>query len=210
MPLCPLCSTRAAKRFCPAKTARICAVCCGEKREVEIYCPADCVYLKAGRDYESEKHPIDSELEVRSRYFDELWIQRFSHVLDLVSETIVEEWKGSEWLVDDDVIEVLKAVGKTLRTLSSGIYYESAPEGAIRQSLFRALKDRVDWMMQPQEGISESLKLKDAIDAIDFLTLAAQMNSSSRPKSRRYLDWISSIVKSTTSKQERHSGLILP
>ena len=114
-------------------------MCCGEKREVEFFCPAECVYLKAGRDYESEKSPGDPDRDVRWRHFDALWIERFGAVLDLVSATIVEEWQNSEWLVDHDLMAVLKALGKTLQTLSSGIYYESVPEGAVQQSLFRAL-----------------------------------------------------------------------
>ena len=52
---CLLCESRKGKRFCPAKAGQICPVCCGTKREVEIDCPSDCVYLHAGREYESSK-----------------------------------------------------------------------------------------------------------------------------------------------------------
>src|SRR5690242_17610531 len=49
--VCPICHERKAKRFCPAKGAQICAVCCGTKRLVEINCPADCVYLTSARNH---------------------------------------------------------------------------------------------------------------------------------------------------------------
>ena len=39
---CPICEKRPAKRFCPAKGEKICAICCGEGREVTIDCPMDC------------------------------------------------------------------------------------------------------------------------------------------------------------------------
>ena len=42
---CPLCRERKGKRHCPAKDERICSVCCGGKRLVEIDCPRDCAYL---------------------------------------------------------------------------------------------------------------------------------------------------------------------
>jgi len=44
---------------------------------------------------------------------------------------------------------------------------------------------------------------------LDFLTFAAQMNSSVRPKSRRYLDWISEMSGHDLQTQPS-SGLIIP
>src|SRR5271154_4725743 len=56
---CPLCELRKPKRYCPAKAEMICAVCCGEKREVIIDCPSDCSYLIASRRWEREhRKPI--------------------------------------------------------------------------------------------------------------------------------------------------------
>ncbi len=211
MATCPLCSERSAKRFCPAKAERICAICCGAKREVEIYCPSDCVYLRAGRDYESEKRAPDTELQARSKDFTDEWLYRFSPVLDMISRAVVAERQESHWLVDNDVIEVFKSLTATLRTLSSGIYYESLPDGPVRQSLFRRVKPVLDELMAPQEGVGENaLKVQEAVDVMDFLTFAAQMNSSTRPKSRRYLDWIGEMVPASSMTQESPSGLILP
>ena len=53
---CGLCDQRKAKRSCPAKSALICAQCCGEKRILEIDCPETCEYLKAGREWEAEDY----------------------------------------------------------------------------------------------------------------------------------------------------------
>src|SRR5262249_1830046 len=121
MAVCPLCSTRSAKRFCPAKGEKICAICCGAKREVEIYCPSDCTYLRAGREYESEKRAVDTELQARARDFDDAWVYRFTPILDVLTKAVVAERLQSQWLVDNDVIDVFKALGATMRTLSSGI-----------------------------------------------------------------------------------------
>jgi hypothetical protein len=44
---CPRCSSRRAKRHCPALETTICAVCCAEERLVKIPCPADCPHLKS-------------------------------------------------------------------------------------------------------------------------------------------------------------------
>jgi hypothetical protein len=96
-----------------------------------------------------------------------------------------------------------------MKTLSSGIYYESLPEGLTRLSLFRRLKAVLDELMRPDPSSARpTLKVTEAIDVLDFLTIAAQANSSIRPKSRRYLDWITE--KFGDKMQAQTGGIILP
>src|SRR5262245_20255746 len=110
MATCPLCSERAAKRFCPAKDVQICAVCCGTKREVEIDCPSSCSYLKASRSYEADKPVIEPELIANMRKYDNSFVGRHQHVLAALNGAVAEERLSSPWLVDKDVIEVYKAL----------------------------------------------------------------------------------------------------
>ena len=209
MATCPLCSARPGKRYCPAKDDKICAVCCGTKREIEIDCPSSCGYLKASRSYESEKPIPDPEFAAKAGQFDDAFFQRYHSCLDLLTLAILEERTGSAWLVDNDVIEVLKALKATFNTLSSGIYYDALPDGAVRQSLFRRLKETIDSLMQVDPGADRLLlKAFEVGGVLDFLTMIAQANSSERPKSRRYLDFIAE--KYGERLPERPSGLILP
>ena len=208
--MCPLCSERAGKRYCPAKDAQICAVCCGTKREVGIDCPSSCSYLKASRSYEAEKRVPDPELASRVRRFDDSFVRRYNQTLDALSRAVAEERLTSPWLVDNDVIEVYKALTATMKTLSSGIYYESLPEGPVRVSLFRRIKAAVDELMQPDPNVERrTLKVSEAIDVLDFLTFAAEANSSVRPRSRRYLDWISEMA-GLVPQAYQPGGLIIP
>jgi len=210
MARCPLCSDRSGKRFCPAKGAQICAVCCGSKREVEIDCPSSCPHLIAGRTYEAEKRVPDPELANKVEKYSSDFIYRFSPVLDAISRSVVEERLKSPWLVDNDVIEVYRSLSATMKTLSSGIYYETLPEGTVRIALFRRLKVQIDELMQPSPNADRRiLKASEAVDVLDFLTVAAQANSGIRPKSRRYLDWLNSMAGVATPS-EQSSGLILP
>jgi hypothetical protein len=206
---CPLCSNRSAKRYCPAIAEQICAVCCGTKREVEIDCPSSCGYLKASRSYESEKPIPDPEVATRVHDFDAQFFERYHLILDSVTRAIIEEHIESKELVDNDAISVLEALKTTMKTLSSGIYYESLPAGLVRQSLFRRLKDLFDELMQPDpSGLRQALRVTEAVDIIDFITVVAQANSSVRPRSRRYLDWITE--KFGDRLQTQPSGIILP
>lgn len=210
MATCPLCSQRPRKRYCPAKDDRICSVCCGTKREVEIDCPSSCTYLKASRSYESEKPIPDPEVVARVQRFDGRFVEQFHPLLDLLTVAIAEERQSSAWLVDNDVIEVLKALKTTLNTLSSGIYYESLPEGPIRQALFRRLKQILDELMEVDPTVEgRALKLSEATNILDFMTVVAQANSSVRPKSRRYLDWVAEKF-ADRMKPQQSTGLIIP
>ena len=210
MATCPLCSERAGKRYCPAKDQRICTVCCGTKREVEIDCPSSCTYLKASRSYESEKPIPDPEVAAKVRQLDAGFLEEFRPLLDLLMLAIAEERQGSPWLVDNDVIEVLKALKTTLNTLASGIYYESLPEGLIREALFRRLKEIFDQLMQIDPTAERRiLKVSEATNVIDFMTIVAQVNSSVRPKSRRYLDWVAERFEDRM-KLRQPTGLIIP
>jgi hypothetical protein len=184
-------------------------VCCGTKREIEIDCPSTCNYLKASRSYEAEKPTIDPELVAKIRKYDNSFVQRFNFVLMTVNQAVLEERLSSSWLVDRDVIEVYKALAATMRTLSSGIYYESLPEGTVRLSLFRRLKNAFDELMKPDPAAAHSvLKASEAVDVLDFLVFAGQMNSSTRPRTRRYLDWIADTFGYPQAQQS--SGLIIP
>jgi hypothetical protein len=209
MATCPLCSARAGRRYCPAKGTQICAVCCGTKREVEIDCPSSCTYLKASRSYEAEKPIIDNEVLAKMRSYDDTFVERFQHVLAAVNANVAEERSSSPWLVDNDVREVYRALGSTMKTLSSGIYYESLPEGAVRLALFRRLKEVFDELMKPDPASEHRvLKASEAVEVLEFLALVAQLNSSIRPRSRRYLDWIAETFGYSQAQQS--SGLIIP
>jgi hypothetical protein len=177
---------------------------------VEIDCPSSCPHLIAGRSYEAEKRIPDPELAQKVEKYSNDFVYRYAPMLDAISRSVVEERLQSPWLVDNDVAEVYKSLAATMRTLSSGIYYETLPDGPVRISLFRRLKAQVDELMKPSaDADKRSLKVSEAVDVLDFLTFAVQANSSVRPKSRRYLDWLVQM-SGLSPATEQSSGLILP
>ena len=177
---------------------------------MEIDCPSSCIHLKASRSYAAEKQIPDPQLAAKIHKFDKKFLHDFSPILDAVSKSVVEEHLTSPWLVDRDVIEVYKCLHTTMKTLASGIYYESLPDGPVRISLFRRLKALLDERMQPDPSADHGvLKVSEALDVLDFLTFVAQMNSSVRPRSRGYLDWLSTM-SGMPAAPEHSSGLILP
>jgi len=209
MARCPLCSERSAKRFCPAKQTSICAVCCGTKREVEIDCPSSCAYLKTGRSYESETRPLDPDVVARARSFKPNFVSEYGPVLEILGRAVAEERQRSPWIVDLDIMEAYRALSATMKTLSSGIHYETLPEGPARLAIFRQLKTILDSMMSPSDAQERVLRVSEVLEILDFLYLAVAANSSGRPRSRQYLDWLSEMFRVAPSSPE--SGrLIIP
>src|SRR5580658_1825561 len=49
---CAICQTRRPRRSCPGVHGDICAICCGQQREVTVDCPSDCEYLQEARKHE--------------------------------------------------------------------------------------------------------------------------------------------------------------
>ena len=207
MAKCPLCSQRSGKRFCPAKGVKICPTCCGTKREIEIECPSDCAYLKQGRRYESNQNPIAPATPHRE--FSQQFRHRYASVITTLAQVILEERVGNSSLLDSDVREALEALKATTRTLSAGIYYETLPEsGAAPMSVYRGLKSMIDEMMKPQGPTHDALRASEAPDVVDFIAVSLDLHSGGRPKSRRYLDWLSSVAPAPVKHESGH--LIVP
>lgn len=203
---CPLCGKRPARRSCPAKATLICSVCCGTKREVEIDCPSHCVYLAGGRTWEAgRKNVLSSSSHSR---FSPQFLERHGAVINSLAKVIVRERHKAPTLVDRDVNSVIEALATTLRTLESGLYYETRPAGSLAAtSLFQQMKEALDEWMHPRSGESV-LRVSDAKAVLEFLLSTLETHGSDRPKSRRYLDWLESVFGMEVADEGPH--LIVP
>ena len=203
---CPLCERRAARRECPALGRRICSVCCGTKREVEIDCPADCVHLTRGRRWE-EQHPASGSRAPRIDTSGLL--ERHGPPISALVAEIVAERASTPSLVDGDVIAALEALRVTLRTLDAGIYYETRPEGLAAGVLYRRLVGLLNQWMAPGGSGGPVLRTSDAKRVVDFLVSAGEAHAGARRRSRRFLDWMSSLGVPETGGAAP-GGLIIP
>lgn len=193
---CPLCGKRTAARNCPARATKICSVCCGTKREVEIDCPADCGYLAQGRAWEAGRQEPPSRVNT----FGEQFLSRHGATIGAMVQAVIEERAASPALLDSDVMAALAALRATLRTLDSGLYYDTRPEGSLAAaSLYRRLKTLLDDWIRTQSPDSDDprvLKVSEASAILGFLESTGQHHGSDRRRSRRFLDWLGEAVPS--------------
>lgn len=167
------------------------------------------MHLQAGRAYESERKVLDSQLAVRARSFDPRFLEQYGPVLQAVSVGVADERLESPWLVDQDVSQVYTALLATMKTLASGIYYETVPDGPARIGLFRRLKSILDSFITPPDPQFRALRVSEILSILEFLLLSVAMNTSGRPRSRQYLDWVSAIAGRSAPSPES-SRLIIP
>ncbi|HEX4997272.1 MAG TPA: hypothetical protein VFY29_03550 [Terriglobia bacterium] len=142
--------------------------------------------------------------------YDQLFLARYAALIHALSYAAALERKNFPELVDADALETYKALQATMKTLESGIYYESLPEGAARMALFRRLKATLDEVMAPRpEPGYHALRASEAIEVLGFLIFSASLEAGPRPRSRRYLDWVSSHIAPAQTGEEP-SRIVLP
>jgi hypothetical protein len=211
---CVLCDQRKAKRLCPAKNALVCAQCCGEKRILEINCPENCGYLKAGREREAEDYTkrirgMDQVAQGRNKRV----LQDHQDVVGRLEYAIARERLLSRDLGDKDVAQAIDVLLETYRTEDHGVLYEKTSEDLRVESLRRELRGIIESFRNPEgtegKGIvdpkSTRLQLGMAIECLEFIRslVAAYMGDRS---ASGYVDFLARVMP----REETRSSLVLP
>jgi hypothetical protein len=173
---------------------KICAICCGEGREVTIDCPMDCPYLIAAHRWEAEhRKPIAREefpypdIEVPLEFVYERW-----HVVSGMATAILRFQIQNKELTDSSAFDALEALAETYRTLGSGIYYEKPPNAPIARALYGQLGQFLQDFRKEETNRSgfSSLKESDIFRLLVFLLRIAKQETNGRPRSRAFLGFL--------------------
>jgi hypothetical protein len=210
---CPLCEKRKAVRFCPAKGEKICAVCCGTQREVTIDCPVDCSYLVAAHRYEDEHQrsfPADTPLLDVTVPSD--LILTHEQLMSQLALAIARFCASHQAVTDIDVLAAIQALAETFKTLATGIYYERPPDGRLPRELYAALSAFVSEVKQQaaeHAGFS-TLKDSDIFPLLVFLYRMGLLHTNSRPRSRRYIEFLRRQFPEAQELKREESRIIVP
>jgi hypothetical protein len=138
---CPSCGQRKGRRECPALNQRICTICCGTKRLVEIECPETCSHLAAAREHPAAAVKRQQERDVTSLLPSISHLTERQHQLYFLFHNLIARHKpaGFSRLIDDDVAQAAAAVAATIETASRGVVYEHTPASATAKGLAREI-----------------------------------------------------------------------
>lgn len=208
---CLLCESRKGKRFCPAKAGQICPVCCGTKREVEIDCPSECVYLHAGREYESAKLARTTRPPRRTqRLWEPTFLRAHYPLMMRMSHIIMAVRRNAPELADSDVQATFDSLLQTFNTLDKGIYYDFAPERVIQRELYLALKQLLEGPAESRLVAESRPTTSQILDALQFMKELSAEITLPRPKSRAFLDHLEGIALDFVQGQPDEPKLIVP
>jgi hypothetical protein len=147
--VCPLCSTRKAKRACPGVNREICPVCCGTKRLTEIPCPPDCPYLATSRVHPPAvvQRQQQRDLEFLLPRISDLTETQYRLFLLVQALTLQHAKSAIPAPRDADVADAAASVAATLETARKGIIYEhqagSLPAQRLAVEMSRTAADLV-------------------------------------------------------------------
>jgi hypothetical protein len=210
---CPICQKRKAKRFCPAKAASICSVCCGTEREVTLDCPSECPYLIESRRHDFERREFDwSKLPFPDVKVDRAIARDQGPLLSVLPLSISEFARANPSLVDTDVVAALQALAETYRTLTSGIYYEKPPDFGLQRQLYMVLENSIQKFKKDLAGGLGAPGVTDSgvRDTLIFFTQLGARHLNGRPKGRAYLDLLRSESKITPSGAQGSDIIVRP
>jgi len=172
---CPACRDRKPKRSCPALGARICTVCCATKRQVEIDCPSDCVYLSSARAHppavvqRRQERDVSFILPIASELTD----TQYRLLLLFQSATVKHAEAALPKLRDKDIAEAAATAASTLETARKGIIYEHQAVSVPAQRLTSEL-GRVVAALSAQAGSQLARLERDAALALRRLEQGAR------------------------------------
>ncbi len=212
--VCVICEKRKAKRFCPAKSAMICAICCGQEREVTIDCPSDCPHLIASREHYEKRLPSDWDtIPFAERRISRSVLAGHDRLFLDIAYAVCESARENPSLVDSDVIAAMVALAEGFDTLSKGVIYEKPPDHRMQRELYDALKKAVEGNKErDREGLKvpASVPEPEMRDVLILLTQLVAMRSNGRPKGRASIDFLRSQFDPGTFTKNAPGLIVTP
>lgn len=211
---CPICEKRKPSRYCPAKAAKICAVCCGTEREATIDCPADCPFLISAHRYEDEhrKPTAEAEIPFRDVRFSSDAIYARQPIVSGLGLTILKFAAAQLSLTDPDALAALRALADTYKTLTTGIYYERPPGAPLQRALYGELAQFLEQTKQEEARRAGFSTLKDSeiLYVLVFLLRLGSLRTNGRPRSRRFLEFLRSQFPAAPELAREQPRIIVP
>ncbi len=192
----------------------ICAVCCGEKREVTIDCPSDCSHLVAARRWEREHRkaivPADVPYPDLSLPMD--LIHEHQPLISGLGYTILKAAAEVPAVDDSSAIEAFTALAETYRTLGTGLYYERPPDAPVARAVYTQLTQFLGEYRQAEQKQTGFGGVKDSeiFRLLVFLLRVAKYETNGRPRSRAFLDFLRGQFPRAAEAQAEAPRIIVP
>lgn len=208
---CLICEQRAAKRNCPAVRGAICSLCCGREREVSLECPFECIHLQEGHRHELQRREPPPEVVHPAHELPRGFAEEKSRLLGGLAVTLLGQALGLRGIVDEDLRKTLDALIRTYETLSTGLVYETLPEGTLRVHIYAAVQGFLARLREEESRAAGMTVTRDSdvLRALVFLARLAEHHNNQRPRGRSFIAFLHRSFPIVT-EAEAPSSLIVP
>ncbi len=189
MAVCEICEKRRPKRYCLALRAEICPLCCGEEREQTISCPLECEYLREAHAREKPNELDPEELPYREVEITEEFLAQNGPLVSEAGRLVAEAGLGMPGTADKDVLEALDAMIRTLKTLESGVIYETKPANPYAANVYERVRAGIEEFRKKwfEETGMHSFRDRDLMGALIFLRRLGDLYQNRRKRGRAFL-----------------------
>lgn len=208
---CVICERRKAKRFCPAKRASICPVCCGEKRGVEINCPPDCTYFVEGQKHHHQKvmqHRIKKEGAGSYIRKAELY-NRNPQVFAKLERIFADSYRANRSITNADLVSALELVKNTLETEKKGLIYQHQSDNRYANEISTRVLVAVTEDKDSPEISEHRLTLDFAVSVVSEFLKEARFYAENDSNPRSYLIHILRYYPEQEPGPSQQSDLII-
>lgn len=189
---CVLCGIRKPRRYCPAVKGDICTVCCGTEREQSIDCPLECVYLQDAHEHERPPELDAATIPNQDIAVTEEFLKSNEVVMAFLALALFEGALAQPGATDYDVRDALGSVIKTMRTMQSGIYYETMPENRFAAAIAAHVREKIEDLKKRELEATGASSIRDAtlLGILAFLQRLEYSRNNGRKRSRAFLDFL--------------------
>jgi len=209
---CAICEIRRPKRFCPGMNAEICTLCCGNEREVTVACPLECEFLQEARRHEKPVELDPAQLPNRDIHVPEKFLREHEDLLAFLGQALARASFSTPGTADPDVREALEALIRTYRTLQSGVYYDTVPQGLPAASLYRHVQQGIAEFREAEQQRLGASRTRDAdiLGLLVFLQRLELTRANGRTRGRAFLGALQEYYSAVAEPETSSSSLILP
>jgi hypothetical protein len=186
---------------------------------VSIDCPADCSYLVSAHRYEDQhERSLPEDTPLLDAKVPQDVIYGHQDVLSGLVFAAAKYTSAHPDATDADVLDALRALAETYRTLGSGIYYEKPPDGVLRREIYATLAAFLNESKQPggeRPGASPfaqgaPIKDREIFFLLVFLYRMGLLRTNGRPRARRYTEFLRGQFPGASELKREESRIIVP
>jgi hypothetical protein len=211
--VCAICKVRRPRRLCPGVGGDICTLCCGTEREVSVDCPLTCEYLREAHKHEKLQPIVHDALPNRDLRVSQEFLVDNDDFLVFLAQALGRAALSNPAVTDFDIREALEASIRTLRTLESGLLYESLPANPLAAGLCRTLQEAAAEFRRAEAERLGIHKTRDsaALKLLVFLQHFEMSYNNGRRRGRAFLDALVNLYSiEAGAAPPGSSSLILP